>query len=129
MAGSSQSINQTILLAMLTESVSAQILSLFFLLKVEKQKHCFVLLLLWMLMEDKVLSKDLGLQHLAQVPCFHRATLPLLQGRAGASQMHASCASIQIMKEAQMRPGAQEAVSVFFFTLLMICSICPCRNK
>lgn len=59
----------------------------FFLLKVEKEQHCLILLLLWMLMEDKVLSKDLGLQHLAQVSCTHRATLPLLQGKAGASQM------------------------------------------
>lgn len=114
---------------MLTETASAQILSLFFLLKVEKQKHCLVLLLLWMLMEDKVLSKDVGLQHLAQVPCFHQATLPLLQGEAGASQMYVACASIQTTRGAQMRPGAQEATRLFFFTFLMICSICPCRKE
>lgn len=45
MPGSSQTHKTTIPLAILTESASTQLLSLFFLLKVKKQQHYFVLFL------------------------------------------------------------------------------------
>lgn len=80
-----RSTTKTILSAMPTESVSAQILPLFVLLKVKKQQHCSALFL-WVLMEENP-QQGPEPPALTQVPCIHRATLPLLQGKAGASQM------------------------------------------
>lgn len=109
-------------LAMLTESVSTQILSLFFCRKAATLLGTDVAL-----DADRRNSSQQGPGPPAPCPGplhpqSHTASVTE-QGRCIPNA--AAGASVQTMREAQRRPCAQEATNLFCFTLLIICSTSP----
>lgn len=122
-----RSTTKTVLFGLAYRICCAQILSLFFLLKVKKQQHCSALFL-WVLMEE---NPQQGPEPPAPCPgpLHPQSHTASATGQGRCIPNAATSASAQTMRGAQMKPGAQETTSLFFFAPLIICSTCPCREE